>query len=114
MAEAVAGIRYELTVPQGSEWGQAFQVTQYDMQGTTWVGECQIRRTIGDPEVLTTLDVSIDVEDQIVWLDIAPAISSAWAWREAVYAIEIQDAQVANRRIRVAQGPIYVDPEVVR
>lgn len=100
----------ELMVPRGSLWGFAWRVDEYDLADFQ-SGECQIRASLTTTEVLDTLPVQLD--GQIVSITIPSATSSAWPFSQAAWGIElIRSAD--GERIRVKQGSMLIDTEVVR
>lgn len=100
---------YELRVIRGSLHGFAFEVQGYDISAYQ-TGECQIRADYNSSSVLTTLPVQI--LGQVVSITIPSATSAAWAFTQAVFGIEI--IRTDGERLRVAQGRVLIDTEVVR
>ncbi len=100
---------YELQVPRGALWGFAWQVQGYDISAYQ-TGECQIRADYSSPSVLTTLPVQI--LGQVVSITIPSATSAGWAFSQAVFGIEI--VRDDGERLRIAQGRMLIDTEVVR
>ncbi len=102
--------RTDLSIPQGTTWAQSWQITGYDLTGTTWTARSQVRRSPGDASVLHEFTAAI--ADDIVTLTVTPAESTAWTWHSGVYDVEIESA--AGVVLRVAQGSVRVDREVTR
>lgn len=100
----------DLYIPQGTTWSQSWQITHYDLTGTTWTGRSQVRRHADSEIVLHDFTVSVD--EAIVTLSVLPDISSTWTWKTGVYDVEIvaEDGRV----LRLVQGGIYVSREVTR
>lgn len=101
----------DLTIPQGATWSQGWQITNYDLTGTTWTGRSQVRRSADSSAVLHDFAVSFDGTD-VVTLSAQPDESSEWDWRFGVYDVELASAD--GRVLRIAQGSVTVDPEVTR
>lgn len=102
--------RTDLSIPQGTTWAQSWQITGYDLTGTTWTARSQARRSPGDAAVLH--DFTATIADDVVTLSVAPDESSAWSWYSGVYDVEIEST--AGVVLRVAQGSVRVDREVTR
>lgn len=111
----------DLAIEQGVTWAHGF-IPQLNGQavaaGEGWTANAQARATVTAPEVLhewsTALgNVGIDATTGAVTMTVAPAESSAWPWRQAVYDLEVTSPD-GSTTYRVAQGKIRVSPEVTR
>lgn len=100
---------YELRVIRGSLHGFGWEVQGYDITAYQ-TGECQIRADYTSADVLTTLPVQI--LGQVVSITIPSATSAGWAFTQAVFGVEV--IRDDGERLRVAQGRILIDTEVVR
>lgn len=100
---------YELRVVRGSLHGFGWQVQGYDITAYQ-TGECQIRADYTSSDVLATLPVQI--LGQVVSIAIPAVTSTAWAFSQAVFGVEI--IRDDGERLRVAQGRMLIDTEVVR
>ena len=100
---------YELRVVRGSLHGFGWEVQGYDITPYQ-TGECQIRADYSATETLTTLPVQI--LGQVVSIAIPSATSAAWAFSQAVFGVEVIRGD--GERLRIAQGRILIDTEVVR
>jgi hypothetical protein len=116
----VPALSLELTVEQGTSWSHGFipRVNATPFLDETWSARAQARPAAASPQVLfewsTELgNARIDPDTGAVVLLVAPAVSSAWTWKSAVYDLKVfslDDSTV----YRVAQGRIRVVPEVTR
>lgn len=112
MADMPQAAKTDIFVMRNSLISFAWQVPDYDLSGTTWIGTCQIRQQITDTTVADTLAVT--VSGQIVSVEVPAAKSLAWAFSQAEYGVQITDSANAARTFRVAQGTLYTDLAVVR
>ncbi len=105
-----------LAIPQGTTWERRWLISDPD-SGTPrdlseWTARGQVRAAHSDDEVLHEWDDIDCGADGYVTVAVAPAESSAWTWRDAVYDIELVDP--TGRVVRIAQGAVRVSPEVTR
>lgn len=110
-------MRTGLTIPQGTTWGIAWPITKdgepTDLTG--WTVKAQVRKTAANPTVLhewSTASGTATVTDSKVTLLVAAAVSSAWLWVRGVYDLELTSP--SGVVYRIAEGPVYVAPEVTR
>lgn len=113
-------LNLDLTVEQGTTWAHGFipKINGSPVLAAGWTAKAQARTAVPDPEILhewsTDLgNASVDATSGVVTLSIRPAESSAWAWRLAVYDLEVTSPDGATT-YRVVQGKIRVSPEVTR
>lgn len=107
-----------LVIQQGTTWAVSWPIT--DDQGSPLdVSGCTVRSQIrpakDSDEVLhefSTQTGNASAEQNAVTLSVAPAVSSAWTWRNGVYDVELTDP--AGRVARIAEGTVTVSPEVTR
>lgn len=108
----------QLSIPQGATWNYAWPVITPDGEPvdlTGWSARAQVRARIDATEVLHewSSDVgTILFQGNRIVLATTPSISSAWDWREGFYDVEATDADGAVWRL--AEGKVYVRPEVTR
>lgn len=103
----------KLEVLQGSTWNYGWLVTVDDVViDETWSAAAQVRADLDSQLVLHTFTAAVTPEGVVV-LDASAAESSAWNWRRGVYGVEVENED-GSLRLRVAQGVIEVEPEVVR
>lgn len=109
--------RTALTIPQGTSWGISWPILDdgHPAVLTDWTVLAQVR-DIADEETVFyewgSLRGNVTVDDHCVTLYVRPDESAAWTWRRAVYDVELTDPDGAVYRI--AEGPVYVSPEVTR
>lgn len=111
-------INATLVIHQGTTWQKRWRITDPGT-GTPrdlseWTARGQIRADHSDAETLhewTDGDITCDA-DGYVTVTVGPAVSSAWAWRDAVYDVELVDP--AGLVARIAQGAVRVSAEVTR
>jgi hypothetical protein len=107
-----------LTIPQGTTWAARWPLQEEDGTAANlagWQARAHARETIRAEEVLHSWNAAagnVVLDELGVLLSVDPATSSAWAWRSAVYDVELfhTDGTV----IRLTQGVISVSPEVTR
>lgn len=109
--------RTVLTIPQGTSWGIAWPILQNGEPAPIagWTVKAQIRASISSPVVLhewSTAAGTATAADSVVTLLVAPAASSAWNWTRGVFDVELLSPAGAVHRI--AEGVVYVSPEVTR
>jgi hypothetical protein len=105
-----------LVIYQGTTWEKRWRITD-PVSGvprdlSEWTARGQIRADHTEAETLYEWD---DIEcdaDGYVTIAVTPAESSAWAWRDAVYDIELVDP--TGKVARIAQGAVRVSAEVTR
>ncbi|WP_372663581.1 hypothetical protein [Amycolatopsis kentuckyensis] len=110
-------MRTPLTIPQGTSWGISWPVTENGEAAAidAWTVKAQIRSTPTSPTVLhewSTEAGNATTEGSAVTLLLNPASSTAWTWKRGVYDVELisPDGTV----YRIAEGAVYVSPEVTR
>lgn len=97
-------------------WKAGTPAAPVDLSGCT--ARAQIRATVTSPDVLhemtTATDGGITLGGLLgtVTLDIDEPTTAAFAWKTAVYDLEIVFADGTVRRL--LQGPVSVSPEVTR
>ncbi|WHT21008.1 hypothetical protein N8J89_08055 [Crossiella sp. CA-258035] len=106
-------MRYDITIPQGTTWTVSIPVlapngTPQNLTG--WNAAGQVRAFHESPEVLH--NISINLEGSNVVLTVLPTTSSAWAWRNGVYDVELTSPD--SKVIRLVEGHVTVTPEVTR
>lgn len=111
---------YALVVFQGASFDKTFRWTDsndvpFDLTGCTARMQARLKVTTADALFSLTTEngglVLGDV-DGTVQILIEPAASSAWAWRKAVYDLEV--IYPSGRVERFLKGSLTVDPEVTR
>lgn len=98
------GSDYQVTVPVLGDGDQPLDVTGWTVRG-------QIRCTL-DSAVEHDLASGLEVTGSNVTLSIPAEISSAWAWRQGVYDVELVDPD--GNPTRLLTGHVLVSPEVTR
>jgi hypothetical protein len=108
----------QLSIPQGATWNFAWPIVTPEGEPvdlTGWSARAQVRPFIISTDVLHEWSSEVDTilfqENRLV-LACTPSISSAWEWTEGVYDVEATDTDGAVWR--VAEGKVYVRPEVTR
>lgn len=97
-------------------WKAGTPATPVDLTGCT--ARAQIRATVTSPDVLHEMTSApgggITLDDVLgeVMIDIDAATTAGFAWKTAVYDLEIVFADGTVRRL--LQGPVSVSPEVTR
>lgn len=105
-----------LVIEQGTTWEKRWRITDPDSglprDLTEWSARGQIRADHSAADVLYEwTDITCDV-DGYVTISVTPTESSAWAWRDGVYDVELVDP--TGRVTRIAQGAVRVSAEVTR
>lgn len=106
-----------LTIPQGTTWGIAWPITESGSPKdiTGWTVRAQIRAPGFGHAVLhewsTTLG-NATVAGSAVTLLLTPGVSAGWAWDFGVYDVALTSP--AGEVFRIAEGTVYVSPEVTR
>ena len=106
-------LKSNLTIEQGTTWSHGWAVTYNgDPIDETWTARGQIRERVSSSEILYDLDPTVNADGSVV-VGVDAATSSAWAWRSAVYDVEVVNAD-ASVVLRVAEGRVSVSLEVTR
>lgn len=115
---ATPPVHTTLIVQQGTTWVRRWLITDpatgVPRDLTEWTARAQIRAYIADTTTLfefTGSGITCD-SNGYVTLTVTPGQSSAWAWRDGVYDLELVDP--TGRVARIAQGAVRVSPEVTR
>lgn len=123
----------DLVIPQGKTWvGPTWALLGEDNSPMSMVGltvKAQVRATARDAQVLhewstaagnvlvrEPLDIEFDgttIATAGFALTVAPAVSTAWAWRTAVYDVEVTNPDGTVWGI-VEESAVRVLPEVTR
>jgi hypothetical protein len=106
-----------LTIDQGTTWGISWPVTENGAPKdiSAWSVKAQIRSVDSLQAILhewSTARGNATVTGGRVALTVTPATSSAWTWQAAIYDVELTSP--ANDVFRIAQGAVYLSPEVTR
>ena len=111
-------INATLVIPQGTTWEKRWHITDPETgvsrDLSEWSARGQIRADHSASVVLyewTGDAITCDVDGDVT-ITVTPAESSAWAWRDGVYDVELVDP--TGRVVRIAQGAVRVSPEVTR
>lgn len=111
-------INATLVITQGATWERRWHITDPETGEprdlTEWSARGQIRADHSAAETLyewTGDAITCDINGDVT-ITVTPAESSAWAWRDGVYDIELVDA--GGRVTRISQGAVRVSPEVTR
>lgn len=109
--------RTAFTIPQGTSWGIAWPILQNGEPANIagWTVKAQIRASAASPAVLhewSSAAGTATAADSTVTLLLDPATSAAWTWTHAVFDVELLSPAGAVHRI--AEGVVYVSPEVTR
>lgn len=106
-------VKTNLTIEQGVDWSHGWLVKVNGAAiNATWTARSQVRKHASLPDVLHTFAASVNADGSVV-IAVTPAQSSAWTWTSAVYDVEVVNAD-ASMTLRVAEGSVYVSPEVTR
>jgi hypothetical protein len=115
---ATPPVHATLVIHQGATYQKQWRITDpttgTPRDLTEWTARGHIRADIADTATLhefTGSAISCSA-DGYVTITVAPATSSAWTWRDAVYDIELVDP--AGQVARIAQGAVRVSAEVTR
>lgn len=114
---ATPPINATLVIHQGTTWEKRWRITDpttgTPRDLTAWTARGQIRASHSDADTLHEWadDITCD-EDGYVTIAVDPVTSSGWAWRDAVYDIELIDP--IGKVARIAQGAVRVSAEVTR
>ena len=107
-------LQYDLTIEQGSEYRLEAPVLNLDGQPQDmagWTVRGQIRQTVSDATAIDLGD-HLSLSDSTLTISIPSAVSSAWAWTEGVYDVELIDP--ALQVTRFLSGRVLVSPEITR
>lgn len=108
----------DLTIKQGETTTISWPIVDSSgepMDLTGWTARGQVRKSVSADDVLyewTPEAANITTASSSVTVSIPADDSSAWDFKAAVYGIEMESA--SGQVVRVAQGRLSVDPEVVR
>lgn len=111
-------INATLTIPQGTTWEKRWRITDPDSGEprdlSEWLARGQIRANHSETVILHEwADESVTCDaDGYVTITVTPTESSAWAWRDGVYDVELVDP--TGRVARISQGAVRVSAEVTR
>jgi predicted SpoU family rRNA methylase len=107
-------LRFNLVIDQGSDFEVTFPVLKdgqpQDLAG--WSARSQVRHLVTDAVVLHDFADELSLVESDVQLAVPAEVSTAWAWRLAVYDIEIVDP--TGDVTRLVEGQVIVRPEVTR
>lgn len=108
----------DLTIEQGVLWVKAWQPLLNGSPLTgAWTVQAMVRASVEDATVLHEWSTALGnaaFTSGVVYLTVLPATSTAWAWREGVYDVEVTHPTDPTTKYRVAQGRVRVDPETTR
>lgn len=110
--------RTSITIPQGASWGLAWPILDEAGQPkdlTDWTVKAQIRATADSGTVLhewNTATGTATVTDSRVSILLAGTTSAAWTWSRGVYDVKLTSPEGVPYRI--AEGAVYVSPQVTR
>lgn len=115
-----------MLVEQGSDW-PGYRVPMFTRTGAPFdpaacVAHGEIKARVPDEQVIFTWssspgpgEGSIELAGAVVWRLLAEHTAD-WSWTEGRYEINIYNPNgpEGDRHIRVAQGPVLVDPQLDR
>jgi len=107
-------LHYDLFINQGATWAVTFPVIDDNQQPlivTGWTAMAQVRPKPDEPVLYewSAANSNIVVSGSSVTLQVAAAVSSAWAWTDAHYDLELID--LGGKVYRLAQGRVCVSQE---
>lgn len=113
-------LNLDLAVEQGSTWSHGFlpRVNGEAVLAEGWTARAQARATPRSSVVLHDWstaqgNLGIDQSNGALAMTVDAAESSAWDWSSAYYDVEISSPD-GDLTYRIAQGRLYVSPEVTR
>lgn len=102
-----------ITIEQGVDFARGWAVLVNGVAiDATWTAAAQIRADSTSATPLATFAADVDAQGNVV-IALTPADSAGWTWREAVYDVQVVNAD-ASLTLRVAEGKVKVDPAVTR
>lgn len=102
----IKGDQFDIHVPVLDEDGVAVDVTGY-------TAKAQVRRSEREDVLYEWTGALIECTGTEVVLHVLAAETSAWAWTDALVAIETYAPITGAPRV-IAQGPIHALPEITR
>jgi hypothetical protein len=105
----MAATRHHLLIEQGSDYVVTIPVSGVSGTLTDWDAAGQIRESV-DGTLLHEL--SCDVGESAVTIEIPAATSSAWTWTRGVYDVKL--TAPGGGASRLIKGAVLVDPQVTR
>lgn len=108
----------DLIVKQGETTTISWPIVDADgtpMDLTGWAARGQVRKAVSSDDVLyewTSEAANITTASSSVTISVPAGDSSSWDFKSAVYGVEMEST--GGQVVRIAQGRLTVDPEVVR
>jgi hypothetical protein len=107
----------DLNIDAGATFSETFQLVDVNSNPvaglTGYIATFQVRKTMRDGYLFLNKTPSFDATTATITLTLTAADTSSLVQGKFVYGIELAAAS-GEPVIRIVQGAIYVDPEVVR